>query len=94
MGQVFIESALKKQEILINGDGNDKLDFTYIQDLIDGIMLACENKNAINETFNLTYGNARKINELMTVQSVNLTRSLLSKRYLRLVSRPVSRVVF
>ena len=30
-------------------------------------MLACENKNAINETFNLTYGNARKINELLNI---------------------------
>ena len=42
VGQIFIESALQKQEISINGDGEDKLDFTYIEDLIDGIILTCE----------------------------------------------------
>ena len=67
VGQIFIESALMKQDILINGDGNDKLDFTYIDDLIQGIVLCCENKKAKNETFNITYGNARKINDLLAV---------------------------
>jgi len=67
VGQIFIESALQNQEISINGDGNDKLDFTYIEDLVEGIILACENKKAINETFNLTYGNARKISELLSI---------------------------
>ena len=67
VGQVFIESALQNQKISINGDGNDKLDFTYIDDLVQGIMLCCENEKARNETFNITYGNARKINELLSI---------------------------
>ncbi len=67
VGQIFIESALQKQEISINGDGEDKLDFTYIEDLIDGIILTCENSNAINETFNLTFGDAKKVNELLEI---------------------------
>lgn len=67
VGQIFIESALQKQEISINGDGEDKLDFTYIEDLIDGIILTCENNNAINETFNLTFGDGKKVNELLEI---------------------------
>jgi len=67
VGQIFIESALMNQEISINGDGNDKLDFTYIDDLVQGIILCCENEKAKNETFNITYGNARKINELLSI---------------------------
>ena len=59
MGQVFIENSLTTKEIQINGDGKDKLDFTYIQDLIDGISLCCENSKAINQTFNLTYGEVK-----------------------------------
>ena len=35
------------REIVINGDGNDQLDFTYIEDLVDGIEKCCTNKNAI-----------------------------------------------
>lgn len=65
VGQIFIENAIQNKDISINGDGEDKLDFTYIDDLIQGIEMCCSNKNAINETFNITYGNARKINELL-----------------------------
>ena len=46
---------------IINGDGNERLDFTYIEDLVDGISTCCENEKAKNETFNLTYGNAEKL---------------------------------
>ena len=30
---MFIENALEGKEIIINGDGSEKLDFTYIEDL-------------------------------------------------------------
>jgi len=67
VGQIFIENAIQNIDIQINGDGEDKLDFTYIEDLITGIGICCENNKSINETFNLTFGNARKINELIEV---------------------------
>ena len=37
------------------------------KDLIEGISLCCKKKEAINEIFNITYGNSRKINELTEV---------------------------
>ena len=67
VGQVFIENAMQKIDIHVNGDGKDKLDFTYIQDLVSGIGTCCENKNAINQTFNLTYGQAKTINDLLNL---------------------------
>ena len=67
VGQIFIENSLQNLQIQINGDGNEKLDFTYIDDLVNGIILCCENDKAKNETFNLTYGNGRKINELIEI---------------------------
>ncbi len=67
VGQIFIENAIQGKNIEINGTGDEKLDFTYINDLISGITLCCENKNAINQTFNITFGNSRKINELLDV---------------------------
>ena len=67
VGQIFIENAIQNLDIQINGNSEEKLDFTYIEDLITGIGICCENNKAINETFNLTFGNARKINELMEV---------------------------
>jgi|TARA_B110000037_G_scaffold214511_1_gene270514 nucleoside-diphosphate-sugar epimerase len=67
VGQIFIENSLQDLEININGDGEDKLDFTYIEDLVSGLKLCCENKNSINQTFNLTYGSAKKISELIDI---------------------------
>jgi nucleoside-diphosphate-sugar epimerase len=63
--QVFIESALRGRPLTIYGDGSDRLDFTYIDDLVGGIMGVIRTESARNETFNLTYGNARSISELV-----------------------------
>ena len=44
VGQIFIENAIQGLDITINGDGEEKLDFTYIEDLIQWIGLCCEKK--------------------------------------------------
>jgi len=67
VGQIFIENAIQNLDININGDGNEKLDFTYIDDLVRGIVSCCENEKSINETFNITFGNARKVNDLIEI---------------------------
>jgi len=67
VSQIFIENAVQGLDININGDGSDKLDFTYIDDLIQGIILSIENEKAVNETFNLTYGEARSISEMSEI---------------------------
>ena len=67
VGQIFIENAIQGLDININGSGEDRLDFTYIEDLVEGISLCCEKESAKNETFNLTFGSSRKINELLEI---------------------------
>jgi nucleoside-diphosphate-sugar epimerase len=67
VGQIFIEHAILGQQITVNGDGSDKLDFTYIKDLVDGISKCIENPNSYNEIFNLTFGNARSISEMLGI---------------------------
>ena len=64
VGQIFIESALHNKEIFIDGDGEEKLDFTYIKDLLSGIISEPKSKNQI---FNLTYGSARPILEMINI---------------------------
>jgi nucleoside-diphosphate-sugar epimerase len=67
VGQIFIENALFDKELVINGDGKEKLDFTYIEDLTDGILNIINNNNSINQIFNLTYGEGREINEMINI---------------------------
>ena len=67
VSQIFIENAVQGLDITINGDGSDKLDFTYIDDLIHGVTLIIENQKARNKTFNMTYGEARTIGEMAEI---------------------------
>ncbi|HUU27809.1 MAG TPA: NAD-dependent epimerase/dehydratase family protein [archaeon] len=61
VGQIFIENAMNGAEISINGDGSDRLDFTYIEDLVSGVVKILTNENSRNEIFNLTYGKSHSI---------------------------------
>ena len=79
VGQIFIENLLTKKEIYINGDGEEKLDFTYIEDFVSGIEKCCNNPKAINQTFNITYGNSRSINELIQILKTNFTNVVIKK---------------
>ena len=65
--QIFIENAVKGGEITITGDGSDRLDFTYIQDLVSGLAACLANDAAKNEIFNLTYGQARTLSDVVAV---------------------------
>lgn len=80
VGQVFIEKLVNNEEIIINGDGSEKLDFTYIEDLIDGIEKCCDNEKAINQTFNLTYGNSRPVTDLIEILKNNFENVSVLKK--------------
>ena len=67
VGQIFIENALLGNEIAINGDGTDGLDFTYIQDLVEGLTKVIQSPNSKNQIFNLTYGAARSISDMVEI---------------------------
>jgi nucleoside-diphosphate-sugar epimerase len=67
VGQIFIESALHKKEIYVDGDGEEKLDFTYIKDLLSGIIQVIVEPKSKNQIFNLTYGSARPILEMINI---------------------------
>lgn len=71
VGQAFIENALTGQDLVVNGDGTDGLDFTYIDDVVQGVILSMTKKEAVNEIFNITYGEARELNQLADVVMAN-----------------------
>jgi nucleoside-diphosphate-sugar epimerase len=67
VGQIFIESAMKNNAMRVDGDGSERLDFTYIDDLVSGVIQAIRHPAARNQTFNMTYGQSRSLNELVEV---------------------------
>ncbi len=67
VGQVYIETAIKDGTLRIDGDGAERIDFTYIDDLVAGLCGAIESPAAENQIFNLTNGGSRSIKELVEV---------------------------
>ncbi|NQU35408.1 MAG: NAD-dependent epimerase/dehydratase family protein [Bacteroidetes bacterium] len=65
--QVFIEKALKGEPITIQGDGSQKLDFTFIDDFVRGLVITQTHPDAINCIFNLTTGCAEPIGNLVKI---------------------------
>ena len=71
VGQVFIENALQGQKLVINGIGDEKPDFTYIDDLVHGVVRVIKNNKSKYQTFNLTYGQGRKMKDLIKILKRN-----------------------
>ncbi len=67
VGQIFIENALFGEDIVMSDNGVERLDFTYIDDLVDGVTRCIQNKNAYNQVFNLTYGGACSVADMATI---------------------------
>ena len=67
VGQIFLEKAFLNEVLEIEDNGSESLDFTYIEDLISGIINVIQKKDSINQIFNLTYGDSRKIKTLIEI---------------------------
>jgi nucleoside-diphosphate-sugar epimerase len=67
VAQVFLENAFKGLPLNVKGDGDDRLDFTYVQDLVSGVVDVLTHEEARNEVFNITYGSSRSIADLIEI---------------------------
>lgn len=67
VGQLFIEATLRGEDVVISGDGSDRLDFTYIGDLVNGVVKMLQSERSKNEIFNLTYGQGRSLLDLVEI---------------------------
>tara|TARA_Y100000590_G_scaffold369760_1_gene431196 strand:- start:3133 stop:4116 length:984 start_codon:yes stop_codon:yes gene_type:complete len=68
VSQIFIQKALKGQSIKIQGK-NEKLDFTFVEDLANGCILAATKKRGKNMTFNITYGKSETLLKFVKILS-------------------------
>jgi len=67
VSQIFLENAFAGRELVFKGNKDEKLDFTYIQDLVQGLILAGFHEKGYRELFNITYGNARPVLTLVDI---------------------------
>jgi nucleoside-diphosphate-sugar epimerase len=61
----FITAVLRGEPPVVFGDGEQSRDFTYIDNTVDGTVLAGSAEGAEGETFNVACGEATTLNELV-----------------------------
>jgi nucleoside-diphosphate-sugar epimerase len=67
VGQIFIENLMKGTPLRVDGDGSERLDFTYIDDLVHGVIQTIRSPAAKGQIFNVTYGKSRSVMDLIGI---------------------------
>jgi len=65
--QRFVECGMRGKEIQLFDGGTQLLDFTWVEDTVEGFYLVSTHPAAANETFNITSGTARTLRDLADI---------------------------
>jgi nucleoside-diphosphate-sugar epimerase len=63
----FTAALLDGERPVIHGDGEQTRDFTYVANVVDGVLRACEAPQAAGEVINVATGGRISLNELLRV---------------------------
>jgi UDP-glucose 4-epimerase len=63
---LFSTALLDGRRPIIYGDGEQTRDFTYVANVVDGVLRACEAPNAAGEVINIATGGRISLNELLS----------------------------
>src|SRR3984893_1979506 len=66
---LFSTALLDGRQPIVYGDGLQTRDFTYIANVVDGVLRACEAPGAVGETINVATGGRISLNELLRVMN-------------------------
>jgi UDP-glucose 4-epimerase len=81
--RTFIKRAIQDEPLEIHGDGTQIRAWCYIDDMVDGVLLAAVHPKAIGESFNI--GNARSVETIYGLANtvVRVLRSRSEIRFIR-----------
>jgi nucleoside-diphosphate-sugar epimerase len=81
---LFIKCFLEGRQPTIHGDGKQTRDFTYVADVVSGVLLACEAKGVAGEVINVANGGRvsllEVLRELRTIFGTDLEPILAPRR--------------
>ncbi|HZP47946.1 MAG TPA: SDR family oxidoreductase [Vicinamibacterales bacterium] len=66
---LFSTALLEGTQPVIYGDGEQTRDFTYVANVVDGVLRACEAKGAAGEVINVACGTRISLNGLLAVMN-------------------------
>jgi len=75
---IFLNRIFKGMPPIIYGDGEQKRDFVYVEDVVQANMLALNSKNAVGEVFNIATGKSISVNQI-----ANLLKEIMNRKDLK-----------
>ena len=66
---LFSTALIEGRQPIIYGDGEQTRDFTYVANVVDGVLRACEAPRAAGEAINVACGTRISLNELLRVMN-------------------------
>jgi len=66
---LFATALIEGRQPVIYGDGEQTRDFTYVANVVDGVLRACEAPKAAGEAINVACGTRISLNELLRVMN-------------------------
>jgi nucleoside-diphosphate-sugar epimerase len=73
---LFIKAMTEGQPPTIYGDGKQTRDFTYVADVVQGVLLACQARNVSGEVINVACGGRVSLIDLMKALEVILCQQV------------------
>jgi nucleoside-diphosphate-sugar epimerase len=71
---LFVKAIAEGRKPMIYGDGRQTRDFTYVANVVDGVLRACTAADVAGEVINLATGGRVSLMELATVLQARLGR--------------------
>ena len=73
---LFATALLADRQPLIYGDGEQTRDFTYVSNVVDGVLRACEAPRVSGEVINVATGGRVSLNELLRTMNRSIGKTL------------------
>ncbi len=73
---VFLAQKLNKKPLTVVGNGKQRRDFTYVDDIIDAFIVILKNKKTKNEIFNVGSGKTVSVNKIVKLMKVSKVISI------------------
>ncbi len=63
----FINAFLKNGKLVINGDGSQSRDFTFVENVVHAYLLAAHSEKGIGQVMNIACGDETSLNDLVNI---------------------------
>jgi nucleoside-diphosphate-sugar epimerase len=73
---LFATALIEGRQPIIYGDGEQTRDFTYVANVVDGVLRACDAPQAAGEAINVACGTRISLNELLRVMNTIVGTSI------------------